>query len=95
MGALSVAGKTAMRWTVWGRLLLAAEVALTLKRHLDNLEPEERTELRQIVTKSKGRPSNLSNRERKRLSLLVGKIEPGELAKATARNVVIGRKGKK
>lgn len=95
MGVLSMAGKTAMRWTVWGRLLLAAEVALTLKRHLDHLEPQEKTELRRIVTKSKGRPSNLTKRERKRLSELVEKIEPAELAKTTARNVTIGRMGRR
>lgn len=95
MGVLSMAGRTAVRWTIWGRILLAAEVALTLKRHLDHLKPAEKTELRQLVTKSKGKPSNLSNRERKQMNLLVTKIELGELAKTTARNVVIGRKGKK
>lgn len=92
MGALSMAGKTAMRWTVWGRLLLIAEVALTLKRHLDLLTPKEKRDLQGLVTKSKGRPSNLSDRERKRLRELVEKVEPIDIAKHVAQTAVLGRK---
>lgn len=84
MSALGLAGRSAMRWTVWGRILVLAEVALTLKRHLDLLEPAERTELQQLVRKSKGRPANLSVRERKRLRALVAKLEPKQLAQASA-----------
>ena len=84
MSALGFAGRSAMRWTIWGRILILAEVAMTLKRHLDLLTPGERSELQQLVRKSKGRPTNLSERERKRMRVLVAKIEPTQLAKASA-----------
>lgn len=84
MTMLGIAGRTAMRWTVWGRILVIAEVALTLKRHLDLLEPGEKSELQGLVRRSKGRPSNLTARERKRLQALVSKLEPQELAKQSA-----------
>lgn len=73
-----------MRWTVWARLLIVAEIALTLKRHLDRLEPAERRDLARIVRKSKGRPSNLTDRERRRLGAIVSKLEPGDLAREAA-----------
>jgi hypothetical protein len=92
MGILTTAGRTAVRWSVWARLLLLAEVAMTLKRHLDLLEPPERTELRTLVTKSRGRPSNLTARERNRLRALVEKIEPGELVKSAGRGALLGRR---
>ena len=93
MSALGLAARTATRWSIWGRILLIAEVALTFKRHLDLLESKEKTELQQLVRKSKGRPSNLSARERDRLRALVAKIEPQQLAKATALTGAWRRKG--
>ncbi len=36
------------------------------------------------MRKSKGKPSNLTKRERERLGTIVGKLEPSELAKETA-----------
>lgn len=94
MGMMSIASRSAARWTVWGRLLIAGEVALTMKRHLDRLEGEEKTELRRIVAKSKGRPSNLSPTERGRLRDLVSKLEPADLAKNAARSVATGRRSR-
>ena len=84
MSALGSVARAGMRWTVWARLLIIAEVALTIKRHLDLLQPEEKRELQHLVRKSKGRPSNLSARERGRLGEIVGKVEPAELAKNAA-----------
>jgi hypothetical protein len=84
MSLLRPISRTAMRWTVWARILIVAEIALTLKRHLDLLEPGERRDLRRLVRKSKGRPSNLSERERRRLGAIVSKLEPRGLARETA-----------
>jgi hypothetical protein len=92
MSLLAAAGRTAMRWTVWARLLLVAEVALAAKRHLDLLDATEKRELRELVTKSRGRPSNLTGRERERLRALVAKIEPAALAKRAAGVAAIGRR---
>ena len=45
----------------------------------------------EIVRSSKGRPSNLSDRERKELRSLLGKVEPRELAKTVASSGFAGR----
>jgi hypothetical protein len=92
MSALGLAGRTAMRWSVWARLLLLAEVAVILKRHLDLLDEGERGELGRILAKSKGRPSNLTGRERERLKAIVGKLDPGELARSAGRTALLGRR---
>lgn len=91
MGLLSTAG----RWSVWGRIMLVAEVALIAKRHLDKLGPGEVGELRELLVKSRGRPGNLSPRERTRIRVLVTKLEPGAFAKSAAATSVprAGRKG--
>ena len=81
MGVLGLAARTGMRWTVWARVLILAEVALAIKRHLDLLDADEKDDLQRLVRKSKGRPSNLSRRERERLGRIVGKLEPSMLAR--------------
>ena len=81
MGIIRTAGAGAKKWTWWGRLVALAEVALIAKRHLDRLGPGEVGELRGLLVKSKGRPNNLSARERRRLQDLVKKLEPGAFAK--------------
>ena len=81
MGIIRAAGAGAKKWTWWGRLVAIAEVALIAKRHLDRLGPGEIGELRELLVKSKGKPNNLSARERKRVQELVKKLEPGAFAK--------------
>lgn len=89
MGLIS----TASRWSVWGRIMLVAEVALIAKRHLDKLGPGEVGELRNLFVKSKGRPGNLTAAERSRIRELVTKLEPGVFAKsAAATSVPLARK---
>ena len=84
MSLIGLAARTGMRWTVWARVLILAEVALTIKRHLDLLETREKDDLQRIVRKSKGRPSNLNGRERDRLGEIVAKLEPSDLAREAA-----------
>ncbi len=76
------------RWAIWLRVLVLANVALAIKRHLDLLEASEKRELADLVRRSKGRPSNLSERERERLRGLVDKLEPADLAREAAESVV-------
>jgi hypothetical protein len=57
---------------LWKRLpiawaLLAAEAAMVLHRHWGSLHPNSRRRLRELVTKSRGRPGNLSSAERREL----------------------------
>jgi hypothetical protein len=92
MSVLGAAASTGMRWTVWARVLILAEVALAIKRHLDLLDSDEKRDLQQIVRKSKGRPSNLSKRERQRLGELVSKLEPTDLAKEAGQAAIPWRR---
>ena len=43
----------------------------------DNLTEAERTELRKLVTKSKGKPTNLTQRDRDRVKSIVKKAAVG------------------
>lgn len=81
MGRLTRLGTSAGKWTAWGRLIAAAEVLLIVKRHVDNLRPGEIGELRSLLAKSKGKPSNLSDKEKGRLKEIVKKLEPGLFAR--------------
>lgn len=84
---LETAASAGGRWAMWLRILVLANVALAIKRHLDLLEAEEKRELADLVRRSKGRPSNLSKAERTRLRGLVEKVEPTDLAREAAESV--------
>jgi hypothetical protein len=92
VSVLGIAARKGMRWTVWARVLILAEVALVIKRHLDLLDARERDDLQRIVSKSRGRPSNLSGRERDRLGAIVAKLEPSDLAREAAEAAVPWRR---
>jgi hypothetical protein len=81
------------RWLARGAWLLAvAEVLVAVRDHLlDRLTERERKRMVEIVRTSKGRPSNLSDRERRELKDLIGKVEPRELAKTVAATGITGR----
>jgi enhancing lycopene biosynthesis protein 2 len=81
-GAAAARGK----WLARGAWLLAAgEVVLAVRDHITGrLTERERKRMVEIVRSSKGRPSNLSDRERKELQALLQKIEPRELVKRVA-----------
>ncbi len=74
------------RWLARGAwLLAAAEVVLAVRNHVTTrLSEKDRQRMVQIVRSSKGRPSNLSDRERKELKALLDKVEARELAKTVA-----------
>jgi hypothetical protein len=66
------------------KLLAVAQVAMLAKRHLEELTPEERRRLFQLVQTSRGRKGNLSQTEREELARLVAKMEPRTFAGAAA-----------
>ena len=74
------------RWLARGAWLLAAgEVVLAVRDHITGrLSEKERKRMVEIVRSSKGRPSNLSDRERQELQSLLAKVEPRELVKTVA-----------
>src|SRR5262245_4320077 len=71
------------RWLARGAwLLAAAEVVVAARNHInDRLSEKERGRLVEIVRSSKGRPSNLSDRERRELRSLLSQVEPRVLLK--------------
>ena len=83
------------RWLARGAWLLAAgEVVMAVKNHVtDRLTPKERNRIVEIVRSSKGRPSNLSNRERAELQAMLIKVEPRELVKKVATSPLSSRFG--
>jgi len=70
------------RWLARGAwLLAAAEVVVAVRNHITGrLTEKERRRMVEIVRSSRGRPSNLSDRERRELRTLLAKVEPRELA---------------
>ena len=74
------------RWLARGAWLLAAtEVVLAVREHITGrLSEKDRRRMIEIARSSKGRPSNLSDRERKELRALLAKVEPRELVKRVA-----------
>jgi hypothetical protein len=87
------AAATRGRWLARGAwLLAAAEVVLAVRNHISGrLSEKERKRMLDIVRSSKGRPSNLSDRQRKELKALLAKTEPRELAKTVATSGFAGR----
>jgi len=65
----------------WMRLVLVAQALMSTKRHYDKLTPAERADLKRILAESKGRPKNVSQKDRERLRVLVANMEPGSLAR--------------
>ena len=60
--------------------LLAAEAAMVLRRHWGSLHPHSRARMRELVTKSKGRPGNLTRDERRELIAHVRQLDLRALA---------------
>lgn len=83
----------------WTRILILAQAALIVRRHLRRLEPDERKRMAKLVAQSKGRPSSkLSANEREELLRLVRKLDLTTLGKdaaGIASRGLTGRSGKK
>ena len=64
---------------------LRQSLVLAVRNHVNaRLSERDRQRMVEIVKASKGRPSNLSDRQRKELKALLGQVEPRELAKTVA-----------
>jgi hypothetical protein len=58
--------------------MLVLEGAFIAREHWQHLDPQERDRLRELIRKSKGRPSNLATHERDEFKRLVAKLDvPG------------------
>jgi hypothetical protein len=58
------------------RLIVLGELLILAREHVGKLEPHERRRVVELVRKGRGRPANLSSKERKELAALVEKAEP-------------------
>lgn len=67
------------------RLIILAEVAMLAGEHVGRLTPRERRRVLELLRRGRGRPSNLSQRERAELATLVAKAEPKLFARSVAR----------
>jgi hypothetical protein len=65
-------------------LIAVAESGWITWRHWRRLEPDERQRLVELARKSKGRPSNLSSREKRQVDELLQKLGHVELAGSIA-----------
>lgn len=65
-----------------------AEVLVLARQHFMKLEPHERHRILELVRRGRGKPSNLSERERRELARLVQKAEPREFANNAMKRLV-------
>jgi transposase len=73
-------------------MLAAAEVVLAVRNHVNTrLSERDRQRIVEIVKSSKGRPANLSDRQRNELKSLLEQVEPRELAKTVATSGFAGK----
>jgi hypothetical protein len=80
LGGMATRFARRSRWLakrLW--VVAAAEIALITRSHWRRLEPEERRRLIELARKSKGRPSNLSSRERREAAKLLEKLDYAQL----------------
>jgi hypothetical protein len=76
------------------RLILLGELLLLAREHLLKLEPQERRRVIALVRRGRGRPSNLTDRDRRELAWLLQKAEPRAfLGTAAKRMVGLGGRG--
>lgn len=76
------------------RLILLGEILLLAREHLQKLNPQERHRIVELVRQGRGRPRNLSERERRELARLIEKAEPRAFMGTAAKRLVgVGRKG--
>lgn len=77
---------TRVRALPWAVLL---ELAVAAREQWNRLTPGERAHLTALVRKSRGRPGNLTAKDRQDLRRLVAKLEPGTLVR---RAMPLGRR---
>jgi hypothetical protein len=85
--ARTLAKAGALRKLPVARLLAVAELAMLAREHIVKLEPHERRRLRELVVHGHGRPSNLSERERSELAMLVAKMDPKLFARTALKKL--------
>jgi hypothetical protein len=85
-GIAKFGGERAASWVLpWMWPIYAARSAIAAAGHVGNrLTPRQRRRMLYLLRRSKGRPSNLTVKQRAELKRLLDKIEPIALAQAVA-----------
>jgi hypothetical protein len=78
----------ALRKLPAARLIVLGELLVLAREHLHRLEPQERRRVFELVRRGRGRPSNLSDRDRRELARLIEKAEPREFLGSAAKRLV-------
>ena len=79
---------TALKAIPAARLIVLGELLLLAREHLLKLEPQERRRIVELVRTGRGRPRNLSDRDRRALARLVEKAEPRLFLRSAAKRTV-------
>ena len=64
-----------------GWAILVGQAVLVARRHWGNLSPRSRARVRELIAKSKGRPGNLTARERSELLRIAREVDLRTLAR--------------
>jgi hypothetical protein len=86
-------GKLALKIPA-ARLLILGELLLLANEHFQRLDAQERRRVIELIRRGRGRPGNLSERDRRELTRLMEKAEPREFAKNAAKRMV-GMRGRR
>lgn len=65
-------------------IIMLAQAAIALREHWKLLDPKERSELARLLRDSKGRPGNLTKKERDELRRIVHKLDLLRLGRSVA-----------
>lgn len=89
LGGLGIRVARRSRWLARRLWIVAAlEVALATRSHWRRLDPDERRRLTELARKSRGRPSNLSDREREEAAELLDKLDYAEFGGTVAATIL-------
>ena len=89
LGGLGIRLARRSRWLARRLWIVAAlEVALATRSHWRRLDPDERRRLTELARKSRGRPSNLSDREREEAAELLDKLDYAEFGGTVAATIL-------
>lgn len=89
LGRFGIRSARRSRWLARRLWIVAAlEVALITRRYWRRLDSDERKRLTELARKSRGRPSNLSERERREAADLLEKLDYAEFGGNVAATVL-------
>jgi hypothetical protein len=89
LGRFGVRFARRSRWLAQRLWIVAAlEIALITRSHWRRLDAEERRRLTELARKSRGRPSKLSDRERREAAELLEKLDYAEFGGNVAETVL-------